>query len=447
MPVQEANYDGLVGPTHNYAGLSKGNVASTEHRGLISRPRDAALEGLGKMRALAALGLPQGVIPPQERPHMAALRRLGFEGNDRTIIERVGRDHPTLLAWHCSASSMWTANAATVAPSSDARDGRVHLTTANLASTYHRSLEPSCTARALAQLFPDATRFVHHQPLPLGPAFGDEGAANHGRLWDRGTTDAGTHLFVYGRSVLHPGPAPQIHPARQTLEASQAVARLHQLEGTRCVFAQQAPGVIDAGVFHNDVIAVAHEDIFLFHEDAFVDTDQTLRALREAFGHHLVELRVTRAELSVEEAVKSYLFNSQLVTTSDGRVTLVAPSECEATPRVRAVIERLIAEDHRLDRVIFLDVRQSMQNGGGPACLRLRVPLTADELASVHAPCLFTEELAAALETLIRRHYREQLAPADLADPALLDESRAALDDLTQILELGAFYDFQRADG
>jgi succinylarginine dihydrolase len=453
--MREWNFDGLVGPTHNYAGLSHGNVASTSNEGTVSRPRDAALQGLEKMAHLAGLGVRQGVLPPQERPDVRVLRRLGFTGEDHEVIARASAHEPLLLARVSSASSMWAANAATVVPSTDTKDGRVAFVPSNLQFTFHRSLEPEATRRALARTFPDPARFVVHEPLPTSTAFGDEGAANHTRLTGGGAR--GVHVFVYGRVGLGADPlAPAKYPARQTLEASRAVARLAGLSDDATVFVRQAPSVIDAGVFHNDVICVGHENVLFFHERAFADPptrvladiERALTAMASAMPtsspRPLVPIVVRESELSVEEAVSSYLFNSQLVTTGAGVVTLVAPIECEEHARTRAVLERVLAEDNPIRAVSFIDVRQSMRNGGGPACLRLRVPLTESEEARLHAPQVFDDALYARLREWVTRHYREELSPKDLGDPSLLEESRVALDALTQILDLGSLYPFQQ---
>ena len=434
------NFDGLVGPTHNYAGLSHGNVASAAHGGQPSRPREAALQGLDKMAFVRDLGLGQGVLPPHDRPRLDVLGRLGFGGSDGERIAAAAKTAPHLLATVYSASAMWTANAATVSASTDTRDGKVHFTPANLASTFHRSLEPGQTGRTLRRLFP-GDAFVHHDPLPETGAFGDEGAANHTRLVT--AEGRGLEVHVFGRSAFGGGGAPARYPARQTLEASEALVRSHGVKDS--LLLQQASAAIDAGVFHNDVISVGDGDRLLAHEDAFEDPD-ALERLREAFGALGGGLRVFTVEasaLSVEEAVKTYLFNSQLLETPSGRV-LVAPLEC-ASERVRALTDAMV-DAAFIDRVETLDLRQSMHNGGGPACLRLRVPLLERERDQVHAPCLLTAEREDQLRAWVRSHYRDELRPADLADPGLVDEVRTALDELTRILELGGdFYDFQRA--
>ncbi|MEZ4380268.1 MAG: N-succinylarginine dihydrolase [Nannocystaceae bacterium] len=445
----EVNFDGLIGPTHNYSGLSFGNVASLANVNAVASPKQAAKQGLAKMWTLRGLGLHQGVIAPQERPDLHALRRLGFSGSDAAVLEAAARAAPSLLAACSSASSMWVANAATVSPSADTGDGRVHFTPANLVNKLHRSIEPEVTGRILRAIFPSAARFAHHRHLPSHDSLGDEGAANHTRLCaDYGAP--GVEVFVFGRSVADPArPRPARYPARQTLEASEAVARLHGLGPGRAVFVQQNPAVIDAGVFHNDVIAVGNLDVLFFHQEAFYEAPRALEAIDAALrasGLGLRAIEVPTAAVPVADAVASYLFNTQLVAPA-GRgapMVLVAPEECRETPSVRAYLEELAASDGPIGEVVYIDVRQSMRNGGGPACLRLRVALSDDELAAVNPRCLLDETLYRELDAWIDRHYRDRLSFDDLRDPALLVESRAALDELTQLLDLGAVYPFQR---
>jgi succinylarginine dihydrolase len=437
----EVNFDGLVGPTHNYAGLSHGNLASQRSKHRASNPRAAALEGLAKMKLLADLGVRQAVLPPHERPDVDALRRLGFTGSDADVLYQARRQDPVLLAACCSASAMWAANAATVSPSADTADGRVHFTPANLVSQAHRSLEAPTTSIILRAIFPDPEHFAHAPPLQAATAFGDEGAANHVRL-AASHGAAGVELFVYGRCGDGSAPAPKLFPARQTLEASRAVARLNALPPGRVVFARQNPAAIDRGVFHNDVVCVGNEDVLLYHENAFADLGPLLAELAGRVPG-LVPLAVGSAELPLEDAVKTYLFNSQLVTLPDGSMALVAPSECAEHDATQQVIARLLAAGTRLRHVHYAHVRQSMSNGGGPACLRLRVVLTEAELAHVSPGVLLTDALYERLVQWVQRHYRERLAPDDLADPQLLDESRRALDELTRLLGLGNLYRFQ----
>jgi succinylarginine dihydrolase len=440
--VAPVNFDGLPGPTHNYSGLAQGNIAAQRHAQQVANPRDAALQGLAKMRALAARGFPQAVLPPQERPDVHVLRTLGFAGSDHDVVVRAGREAPAILAACASAAAMWVANAATVSASADCADGRVHMTPANLVAHFHRALETPTTTRILRAIFADTARFCVHDPLPAAPQFGDEGAANHTRFAvDIGTP--GVEWFVYGRRGFGTGIAPARYPARQTREASEAIARRHGLDPSRVVFTQQLPEAIDAGVFHNDVIAVG-EGTFLFcHERAFVDEAATLDALARLVGPRFCARVVRDDEVPLDEAVTTYLFNSQLLPRDDGRFLLVAPQECRENAATAALLDRLVGSGSPIAEVLMFELRQSMRNGGGPACLRLRVPLTPEELSGVAGNVLLDATLAASLDAWIRRHYRDRLAPPDLCDPSLLDESRRALDELTQLLRLPAVYPFQ----
>ncbi|SEQ56350.1 succinylarginine dihydrolase [Azotobacter beijerinckii] len=446
MSAREVNFDGLVGPTHNYGGLSWGNLASQASGQTLSNPKEAARQGLAKMKALHDLGFPQGVLAPQERPDVATLRRLGFSGSDAEVVGRAARDAMPLLVACSSAAAMWAANACTVSPSADSADGRVHFTPANLNGTFHRSIEHPTTGRLLRAMFADERHFAHHPALPAVSQFGDEGAANHMRFC-RSHGEPGVEFFVFGRSAFDPGhPAPLRLPARQTQEASEAVARLHGLEAEALVFAQQNPAVIDQGVFHNDVIAVGNGEVLFHHEDAFLHGVQALAELRVKLarrGGRLQAISVSREEVSVAEALRSYLFNSQLLDRADGSMLLVVPEECRASDSVWRYLTRLIAAGGPIREVKVFDLEQSMRNGGGPACLRLRVVLDERELRAVNPGVLLDDGLYARLDVWIERHYRDRLNEADLADPQLLAECRTALDELTQLLGLGSVYPFQ----
>lgn len=445
MAAVEANFDGLVGPSHNYGGLSEGNLASTRNEGQTSAPRQAVLEGLAKMKALADAGLVQVVLPPQERPYLPALRAMGFSGSDHDVVAAVAKTAPRFLKLASSSSAMWAANAAMVSPSADTQDGRLHLTPANLVTTPHRAIEAGQTHRALAAIFPDRTRFAVHDPLPAHSVFADEGAANHVRLCaDHG--EAGVELLVYGRDGFESFDGH--FPARQTRQACEAIARRHGLDPRRTVLARQSRQAIEAGAFHNDVVCVGNRNALFFHEHAFDDAGAVIAAIRRAAGDLFdpIFLEVAAADVSLADAVSSYLFNSQLLSMpGEDRMTLLAPVETRENAATRAYCERLVTGNGPIGAVRYADVRQSMKNGGGPACLRLRVVLTDEELAAVNPACLMTDALHDRLAVWAERHYRETLTAPDLADPDLLDESRRALDELTDILALGAdFYPFQR---
>jgi succinylarginine dihydrolase len=439
--MPELQLDGLVGPTHNYAGLSAGNLASTAHAGQVSSPRAAAREGLAKMRFVRGLGVPQAVLPPHPRPSLAALRRLGFGGSDESVLAAAAAGDGLYLRLCSSASAMWAANAATVMPSSDAGDGRVHLTPANLQQMLHRSLEAGTTERVLRAIFREPARFTVHQPLPGGGQLADEGAANHTRL----ETSCGVaHILAWGRTSLGLATAPRRHPARHTREASEAIARLHRIDPARCFFPQQHPDGIDAGAFHTDVLAVGTGRFFMYHELAFADDARLVDGLRRALGDELVVVRASNAELPVTAAVAAYPFNSQVLELPDGGMAIVAPEDARESERARAFLEGVVQRGGPVRAAHYVSVRQSMSNGGGPACLRLRVPLTDAELPAVNPGVMLTDALHDALAAWIDRHYRDRLVPADLADPALAREGMQALDELTALLGIGSVYDFQK---
>ncbi|MBR7887556.1 N-succinylarginine dihydrolase [Marinomonas sp. A79] len=443
----EANFDGLVGPTHNYSGLSFGNVASLNNSARASNPKAAAKQGLTKMKALTDMGFVQGVLAPHERPHIPTLRRLGFSGSDAHILQQAAKQAPKLLAAVSSASCMWTANAATVSPSGDTSDKRVHFTPANLVNKFHRSIEHETTGAILRATFNNERHFAHHLALPSVDQFGDEGAANHTRFCD-GYGEQGVEFFVYGMEAFNNNaPRPTKFPARHTLEASQAVARRHGLSPDQVVYAQQNPAVIDAGVFHNDVIAVGNRNAHFYHQEAFLDTAKMRDDLLAAWGDRdstLHFIGVPSADVSVQDSIQSYLFNSQLLSRGDNDMILVVPGECENNPAVWAYLNSLIAGNSPINEVKVFDLKQSMSNGGGPACLRLRVALTEAERQAINPSTLMNDALFERLNHWVDKHYRDELHEKDLADPMLLIESRNALDELTRILNLGNVYEFQR---
>ena len=411
MSITEINFDGIVGPSHNYAGLSFGNLASTKNVGNVSKPRAAALQGIEKMRSNLRLGLAQGIFLPHPRPDREWLAALG------TSIETAeGR----IAANAMSASAMWAANAATVSPAADCADGKCHLTVANLRTMPHRSHEWPATLAQLRLAF-GGSEFAVHSPIP---AFGDEGAANHMRLAsDYGAP--GLEIFVYGVS----GGA---YPARQDLEASKAIARLHGLAPERTLFVEQSEEAIAAGAFHNDVVAVANQRVLFAHEKAFAERDRVTGECERLFPElQLVE--VPASDVPLADAVSSYLFNAQLVSPPGGETTLIVPGEARDTSSVWSWLERHVAGNGPIRKIEVVDVRQSMANGGGPACLRLRVaadPSTVDPRFLVDEPKL--DRIAA----VVAREWPDEIHSGELQDPALVASIEAARRNLLQALDL-----------
>ncbi len=432
----EVNFDGLIGPTHNYAGLSFGNVASTQHRNQQSFPRQAVLQGLEKMKTVAAMGVEQYFLPPPCRPNFLALQLLGFSGSNTDMVKDCFAHSPALLASVYSAASMWTANAATVTPSTDSADGKLHLTPANLARTFHRSFDHRHTAQSLRKIFASSDRVIVHDALPPAHALSDEGAANHTRLC-AGHSGPGLHLMVFGFDPFDNSlPVPQKFPARQSRAASEAIMRRHG--AANFLMIQQTPIAIDAGVFHNDVISVGNENVLLYHETAFIDSQQVIGRINQFFADQneaWFPFEFSSSQLPIRDAVQSYFFNSQIVTRPGGKMTLVCPIEVSETPTAKACAERVVASDGPVDEVRYFDLRQSMNNGGGPACLRLRVVVDKENISRLNSRFRIDQAMVERLGNWASEHYREQLSVDDLVDVALIDQAQRADLELRKIIE------------
>jgi len=396
MSLVEINFDGIVGPTHNYAGLSLGNLAATAHAGQPSYPRAAALQGLAKMLANIELGLTQGFFLPPPRPNHRFLAAIAA---DETTA-------PQMVAAAWSASSMWTANAATISPAPDTQDGRCQITPANLVTMPHRFQEWLETTRQLNVAFSDSEHFCIHRVIM--PTFGDEGAANHMRMTtahDR----PGLEIFVYGKSGGR-------FPARQHEQASRIIARKHMLDPARTLFVEQNPEAIAAGAFHNDVVAVANEHVLFTHELAFADPEGTYDAIREKLPEAEI-IVVPDSAVSLAEAVRSYLFNAQLVTLPSGEgMALIIPLEAWENSAVRQWLDGLLAGNGPIRRIVPVDVRQSMSNGGGPACLRLRV--VADPEV-VDPRFMLDQTRVERISAVIEEFWPEQIDPGELGSESL----------------------------
>lgn len=434
----EVNFDGLIGPTYN-DGLAAG-VAPSQRAGSTTNPRAAALAGLAKTRLARSLGLRQAVLPPHPRPNVGWLRRIGFRGDDERVLRAAAEGDGMWLRLCSNPSSMWAANAATVAPSSDTRDGRVHIGVANLQHMLHRTQEAEVTHAVLSAIFRDEARFAVHEPLPAVPQLGDEGAANTLRL-QVGERPA-VHVFAWGRGAYARHAASRF-PARQTIEASQAQARLLELDPARVLFPQQHPDGLDGGASHSDILAVAHGSLLLIHELALRDVGNVLTDLRRRLGSALQVALARSAELPLQDAVATSVFGGQFYTLPNGQLGLLVAAESRENAAARGYLDRLIADGH-VAEIREVDLRPALRHGGGPASLRLRVALTDAELAAVGGHVLVDDALDAALVAWIEQHYRDRLSPDDLADPQLLREVLTALDALTQLLGLGSVYTFQQ---
>ncbi|WP_417732132.1 N-succinylarginine dihydrolase [Rosistilla oblonga] len=435
MTISEINFDGIVGPTHHFGGLGIGNLASHRHAGEVANPRAAALQGLDKMATLARLGCRQAVLPPQPRPDLGLLRACGFAGTPAEIIGQASQAAPSLLSAAYSASSMWAANAATVTRSNRGGNGRTHFSPANLVSSLHRSIEPQWTTAVLREIFADAS-FCVHDPLPPATPLRDEGAANHMRLSDPSGDDS-WDLFVYGEAQG------TRFPPRQAEAACQAIARRHQLPPQRTLFLQQHPAAIEAGAFHNDVVATSCENVLLYHQLAFEDAEPALDQLAADFqkstGGPLYRIEIAADDFSLADAIDTYLFNSQIVRAGDdrdGALRLISPLACQQHPRARAAIDKILADPNPITAVEFVDLRESMNNGGGPACLRLRVPIDDGQLEKIPASLIWSPQLDDRLRAWVISHYPTKLTLDDLGDFDRIEQTQQAMRELSSILNL-----------
>jgi succinylarginine dihydrolase len=420
--VQEVVFVGLPGITHHYGGLSADNVASGLNQGSESSPAQAALQAIMLMRHLKSLGVIVGMLPPQLRPHLPLLQEDGFNVDDAPSRK---------LEQASSSSFMWAANAATVSPVCDSGDHNLHITTANLYTNPHRRIEAQATNNVLRQLFKNVPQATLHPPLNAGEGFRDEGAANHMRLTPSHDMP-GLNVFVYG--------------GRQNIEASKEIAANHLLSGSQTLFLRQNPEVIAKGVFHNDVIAVSNENLLLVHERAYAGGMADIERIRTAYSTMYPEkplqlIIVKESELSVEESVHSYFFNSQIVTKANGKMAVIAPMELESLYDAKALrlLERICADrKNTIDEFELLDLRQSMKNGGGPACLRLRIQMTIEQVGALsqHTGALMDEDRLSRLEKLVGLYYPGKLMPEDLRKLKLYENGRKLLAELGEMMKI-----------
>ena len=263
--IREINFDGIVGPSHNYAGLSLGNLASARNAGDVSYPRAAALQGLAKMRSNLALGLVQGLFVPLPRPATALARRAGHDiergrtGDRRQCHERIGD-----VGGQCSDRQPRAGHRRRPLPPHRRQSEDDAAPQPRMA----RHAGATATGVRGATHLRSMPRFRAHSATRARPITCD---------WRRDHGEPGVEIFVYG---VGGGP----FPARQHVEASKAVARLHRLDPERTFFAAQSEEAIAAGAFHNDVVAVANERVLFAHEQAFADKAAIVELVRGAGG-------------------------------------------------------------------------------------------------------------------------------------------------------------------
>jgi succinylarginine dihydrolase len=175
--------------------------------------------------------------------------------------------------------------------------------------------------------------------------------------------------------------------------------------------------------------------VLFAHEKAFADRDRVASECERLFPDvQLVE--VPASEVPVADAVSSYLFNAQLVSPPDGETTLIVPSEARETASVWSWLQRHVAGNGPIRNLVVVDVRQSLANGGGPACLRLRV---AADPATVDPRFLVDEAKLDRIAAVIEQSWPAEIHSSELQDPkvvAAIESARASLYDSLDLAEL-----------
>ena len=252
----------------------------------------------------------------------------------------------------------------------------------------------------------------------------------------------GFQIFVFGSTAFD---AHHDIIARQAEEISQAVSTQHQLDPDRVLFLKQNEQAINSGSFHNDIVSLANEEVFIFHQEAFADRVELERVLHHMKDHvkgfHPIE--ILSEDISLDDLVSSYLLNSQLITVKNNEMMMLLPEEVQNHPNCMRWLDE-IKSSSPVKHIEFVDIRQSMMNGGGPACLRFKTVVNNDEFDKINKKFLLSPKKLMDLRALVSKHYRDQLNPEDLLDIKLMQESYTFLDELTQLLDLGAIYNFQK---
>ncbi|MEM7558560.1 MAG: N-succinylarginine dihydrolase, partial [Planctomycetota bacterium] len=182
---------------------------------------------------------------------------------------------------------------------------------------------------------------------------------------------------------------------------------------------------------------------------ACIDAQLFMLASLHFASQPLCRIEVSQAELPMEEAVASYFFNSQLLSPSqlegseglddfryeDSGMVLVCPGQCLEIDSARQLIERLIADPgNPISAVHYVTLAESMANGGGPACLRLRVSLCEEELAQVDSRFRVTPESLDKLRSVIEREYPDRLVGSDFLNADCRQQIRKATECLRSAL-------------
>ncbi|RAP29456.1 hypothetical protein DID78_03615 [Candidatus Marinamargulisbacteria bacterium SCGC AG-343-D04] len=426
MSYSSVFIDGLMGPSYHFGGLSLGNTWSETHFKEISFPKKAALEGLHKMFEVYSLGLHQYVLPPVRKDVSALFRSLGYDHFNSESLRELFSVNPYFVSSVFSSSSAWLANIGHVTPACDSFTHKMNVTPANLNYCFHRSCDVEGYRDLLSTLFENCHDVVLHRPITS--SFGDEGSANTVRL--SASSGEGFFLYVYGKTVDRT--YSHKYPARQSKEAFDILVKQHHVS-RKFVMVQQSQEAIDAGVFHNDVICFGLENLLIVHESAFENQEEVMSYVKElyeeTFSEDLQVIVISREMMSLEEAVKSYFFNSQLLPLSDGGFHCFVSTHSRKYSALEQVLQYIQSECSRFS-YSYVECDESIKNGGGPACLRLGFVASEHDRKLLNDAFLLTQERYDFLYSFISRHYPDEMQFEQLRDYEFLCECREIVDSL-----------------
>ena len=368
--LKQVFIDCMPGPTNHFGGHAFGNMASMTAKGQHSNPKKAALEWIEKINKLKKIGAYQLILPPHRRPLAHYLK------------------HPQLN--ELSSGFIWMANAGHFIPNSDTSKRYHQFIPANMNATYHRKYEHMFNTYWIKQILKNIPHQLH------GPlSSDDEGAANTVRLWNK---DIGIHVAVYGHKNTH-------FPSRQNEDS---IKELQEKTNILTLFKLQQKSIaIDHGVFHNDVICFGFKNTLFCHEHAFENQNEKLNNLKKIFhqktNENLTIIEIKESELTLDECISTYLFNSQVIIQKNN-IILLCPSTVKRNNKSLSITNQWQQKGYFSD-VQYIDIKSSLMNGGGPACLRLCMYLNGNEIKKIPKQFWASENKIKELTKFINTEY------------------------------------------
>ena len=370
--LKQVFIDTIPGPTNHFGGHAVGNIASMNSKNNILNPQKAALEWLEKVKKVAMIGGNQFVLPPQRRP--------------------LTHKKKTLTQSDISSSFIWMANAGLFIPRIDTQLENNQFIPANMKQSEHRNIEHPFHQYWLKKIL-KYSKCNFHKILDIN----DEGSANSIRLWHK-KNQCGVNIFVYGKPNAR-------YPIRQSKSSCEKIINI--TKPRHYILLEQTKEAIDAGVFHNDVIAFGFKNTIICHEKAFSNQKQELKKLKKIFTNSLNAplniVEIANNSLSLNAAVKTYLFNSQVIEINN-KFELICPIEVKENPNSYKITEKWVTNG-LFNKVHFVNIKSSLKNGGGPACLRLCLYLNDNEVKKIPTKFKLDKTKYKKISKIILEHY------------------------------------------